>query len=95
MPRYLLFGLIRVQMYEYYWGHTAAQIELMRIDAPITVFKAREHEKPKPGQKGYTKTAEEAARDYAKWKARQEEEKKKGIKIDLSTFLSTGEKKKS
>ena len=92
MPRYF-FGIIRVPMYEYYWGHTAAQVELIRIDAPITVYRSL-REKPKPGQKGYTKTAAQAARDYARWKARIDEEKKKGVTIDLNTFLTTGEKKK-
>jgi len=92
MPRYMLFGLVRIQMYEYYWGHTAAQIELMKIDAPLTVYKAR-NDKPKPGEKGYTKTAAQAARDYERWKARKEEEKRKGAVVDLETFLTTGEKK--
>lgn len=79
-------------MYEYNWGHTAAQIELMRADAPVTVYKARD-DRPKPGEQGFTKTAEEAARDYARWKRRKEEEKKKGVRVDLDTFLSTGGKK--
>lgn len=94
MPRYMLFGLVRVQMYEYYWGHTAAQIELMKIDAPLTVYRSNRENKPKPGQEGYKKTAAEAARDYARWKARKEEEKRKGITVDMNTFLQTGEKKK-
>lgn len=93
MPRYMLFGLVRIQMYEFYWGHTAAQIDLIRIDAPMVVYKALK-DKPKPGEKGYTKTAAQAARDYERWKKRKEEEKQKGIVIDLNTFLSTGEKKK-
>lgn len=92
MPRYI-FGLWRVSMYEYYWGHTAAQIQLMIVDAPLTVYQARK-DKPKPGEKGFTRTAEQAAREYDRWKKRQEEEKKRGVKIDLNTFLSTGEKKK-
>ena len=94
MPRDFLFGLVRVPMWDYYWGLTAAQIELLTIDTPIVVYKRDDSGKPKPGEKGFTRTAEQARKEYEKWKARQEAEKKKGVKIDLSTFLSTGEKKK-
>ena len=94
MPRDFLFGLVRVQMWDYYWGLTAAQIELLTIDTPIVVYKRDDSGKPKPGEKGFTRTAEQARKEYERWKARQEAEKKKGVKIDLSTFLSTGEKKK-
>jgi len=90
MPRYF-FGLWRVPMYEWYWGHTIAQIELIDIDQPITVYK-RTTEKPKPGQPGFSKTADEARKDYEKWLERQKREKEQGIKIDLGTFLSTGKK---
>lgn len=92
MSRYFLFGFWEVPEWGYTWGHTAAQIQLIYADFPITVYKAR-NDKPKPGEQGFSKTAEEAARDYARWKKRKEEEKKKGIKVDLDTFLSTGEKK--
>ncbi len=94
MPRDFLFGLVRVPMWDYYWGLTAAQIELLTIDTPIVVYKRDDSGKPKPGEKGFTRTAEQARKEYERWKARQEAEKKKGVKIDLSTFLSTGEKKK-
>ena len=94
MPRDFLFGLVRIPMWDYYWGLTAAQIELLTIDTPIVVYKRDDSGKPKPGEKGFTRTAEQARKEYERWKARQEAEKKKGVKIDLSTFLSTGEKKK-
>jgi hypothetical protein len=81
-------------MWDYYWGLTAAQIELLTIDTPIVVYKRDDSGKPKPGEKGFTRTAEQARKEYERWKARQEEEKKKGVKIDLNTFLKTGEKKK-
>lgn len=85
-------GLVSVNDWEWLWGRTAAQIEIRMIDQPIVVYK-RDDDKPKPGQKGYTKTAEEAARDYQRWKDRQAMEKKQGKKIDLHTFLATGDKK--
>ena len=93
MSKSFLFGFITVNDWEWLWGRTAAQIDLRTIDQPLVVYKRDDSGKPKPGEKGFTKTAAEAARDYQLWKARQEAEKKQGIKIDLDTFLSTGEKK--
>lgn len=95
MPRDFFFGMVRVPMWDYYWGLTAAQIEILTIDQPIFVYKRDDENKPKPGQKGFTRTAEQARKEYERWKARQEEEKRKGIKVDLNTFLRTGEKKES
>lgn len=93
MPRYYLFGFFRVPMYEYYWGHTAAQIDLIDIDQPMTVYKSHKSD-IKPGQKGFKKTAAEAAKDYQKWKENAEKlDKKMGKKIDFGTFLRTGEEK--
>jgi hypothetical protein len=92
MSRSFFFGFHVVNDWEWLWGRTAAQVELRTIDQPILVYK-REDNKPKPGEKGFTKTAAEAARDYRLWKERQEAEKRKGVKVDLQTFLSTGEKK--
>jgi hypothetical protein len=37
-PRYFFLGLIRVGMWEYLWGMTGAQIELMAIDKPLTLY---------------------------------------------------------
>lgn len=69
-------------MYEYMWGHTAAQIELMTADAPFVAYKKREKSKEEK-LKGYTR--EKARRDYDKWL-----EKKKKRKTSLSTFLGNG-----
>ena len=93
MSRYFFFGFWEVPEWGYTWGHTAAQIQLIYADFPVTVYKAT-RDKPKPGEKGYTKTAAQAALDYARWKKRKEEEKRKGVTVDLNTFLQTGEKKK-
>ena len=92
MPRDFLFGLIRVPMWDYYWGLTIAQVELLTIDQPIVVYKRDDSNKPKPGEKGFTRTADQAQAAYRKWKERQEREKNSGKKINLNTFLSTGKK---
>lgn len=75
-------------MYEYYWGHTAAQIELMDIDQPFTCYKKRDdNEGIKPGDPGYKPNAEKLERAVEKWK-----ERKKRRKFDMKHFLATGEK---
>ena len=51
MPRYFLFGFIEVPMWDYYWGLTAAQVELLTIDQPIVVYKA-DKDNDKPWKKG-------------------------------------------
>lgn len=85
--------MIRVERYEYLYGYTAAQVELMMYDAPVVKYKKEKDKGPKPGEKGFTRTAEQAERAYEKWKKRQEEEKARGIKYDLNTFIKNGEKK--
>ena len=92
MSKSFFFGLVTVYDWEWLWGRTAAQIELRTIDQPITVWRADDN-KPKPGEKGFSKTAAEAARDYQRWLANKEAEKKKGVKVDIDTFLATGKKK--
>ena len=98
MPRDFLFGLIRVPMWDYYWGLTAAQVELLSIDQPIVVYKAdKDNDKPwKKGQVsgGYAKS------QYQKWleKKKREAEGKKldfqqGRRVDFQHFVETGEKK--
>lgn len=88
-PRYL-FGIFRIERYEYLWGHTMAQIELMMHDTPIVVYKADEN-KPKPGQEGFKRTAAQANAAYQKWLDRQRKEKEKGIKVSLDNFMENGE----
>lgn len=81
MPRYFLFGLVRVPMYEYYWGHTKAQIELMTIDVPLTLFKKSDRSGPKPGEKGYKPDAKKLDDAVRKWKKMKAEREKKGFSI--------------
>ena len=63
----------------------------MMLDAPIVVYKADDN-KPKPGEKGFTMTADKARKAYEKWLARQEEDKRKGVKYDLSALMKNGTK---
>ena len=91
MPRYFLFGLVRVQMYEWYWGHTAAQIQLIDIDQPITVYKRRDkNEGLKPGDKGYRPDPKKLDEAVERWQKRKEAREKRGIRLDQ--FLSTGDR---
>lgn len=90
MPRYFL-GIWRVPMYEYYWGHTAAQIELIDIDQPITVYKMRDqNEGLKPGDKGWKPNKKKLNAAVERWQKRKAEREKRGFKLDK--FLQTGEK---
>jgi hypothetical protein len=102
MPRDFLFGLIRVPMWDYYWGLTAAQVELLTIDQPIVVYKADKENTP---WKNGTATASYAEKQLRLWeekkRLREQEGRKVDIKkafgqakrIDFGHFLSTGEKK--
>ena len=91
MPRYFLFGLVRVQMYEYYWGHTAAQIDLIDIDQPMIVYARQDKNHGlKPGDKGYKPDKKKLDAAVERWKKRKAEREKRGFKLD--TFLRTGEK---
>ena len=67
-------------MWEYYWGYTKAQVELMSADAPFVAYKARE--KAKPGEPGYKADPDKIQREYERWL-----EKKKSRKVGLNTFL--------
>jgi len=103
MPRDFLFGLVRVPMWDYYWGLTAAQVELLTIDQPIVVYKADE-DNDKPWKNG-TVSESYANKQYQKWleKKKQREESgmdkkmdnvfKQGKRIDLFHLIETGEQK--
>jgi hypothetical protein len=104
MPRDFLFGLVRVPMWDYYWGLTAAQVELLTIDQPIVVYKKEKREAPwKDG-----KVSEDYAdKQYRKWLERKKQREREGKtvdlektfangqKVDMQTFLKTGEKKET
>ncbi len=91
MPRYFCFGLWRVQMYEWYWGHTIAQIQLIDIDQPLTAYKRRDPNNGlKPGDKGYKPDPKKLESALRRWEKRKAEREKRGIRLDA--FLRTGEK---
>lgn len=91
MPRYVFFGLYRIPMYEYYWGHTAAQIELIDADSPTIVYKKHDsHSGLKPGDKGYRPDPKKLDAAVQRWKKRKAEREARGF--NLNTFLQTGEK---
>lgn len=103
MPRDFFFGMIRVPMWDYYWGLTAAQVELLTIDQPIVVYK-RDEKKAKPWEKG-TVSENYANKAYQKWLEKKKQREKnggavdignvlqQGKRVDMNTFLETGEKK--
>ena len=88
-------------MWDYYWGLTAAQVELLTIDQPIVVYKA-DKDNDKPWKNG-TATEGYAKSQYQKWlekKKKREAEGKdlgkmfqNGRKIDFDKLLGTGEEK--
>ena len=78
-------------MYEYRYGMTIAQLELIKYDQPFTAYKRRDpNEGLKPGDPGYKPDAEKLKASVERWKKRKEERKKRGW--ILERFLKTGEK---
>lgn len=92
MPRYMFFGLYRIPMYEYYWGHTAAQIDLIDADSPTIVYKRQDKRQSglKPGDKGYRPDPAKLDAAVKRWKERKAAREARGFRLD--TFLRTGEK---
>lgn len=90
MPRDFLFGMIRVPMWDYYWGLTAAQVELLSIDQPIVVYKADQN-KEKPWKDG--KVSESyAQKAYRKWLEGKKKREKEGSEIDIQKVMTEGKK---
>lgn len=80
-------------MYEWYWGHTAAQIELIDADAPFTCYKRREKSNDgglKPGDRGYKPDAQKLEATVKKWEKRKAAREARGF--SLNKLLATGEK---
>lgn len=76
---FLLERKFGVRAYDYWWGYSSAQIDLMVADQPLVVY-------PKRDRKMTKKRAEAA---YAKWKERKAQEKETliGKKVSLADFL--------
>lgn len=63
--RDFLFGLHRVKAWNYWWGYSAAQIELIAIDAPLVLYKP---EKGKFGKVDRTRAREVTEKWVSKYK---------------------------
>lgn len=63
------------------WGYTAAQIQLMMIDEPLTVYKKSDEK-----IEAEKKTPEHMKEVVERWK----EKKRKGTGVKLSEFLGKG-----
>lgn len=74
-PRKFLLGLVVIPRWEYEWGLTIPQIELMLADQPIVVYPKNKGKDKAPDIENF-KAVEE------KWKTR-----KTGQKIKLSDLL--------
>ena len=91
MRRDFFFGLFSVNDWEWYWGRTAAQIELRTIDQPLLVYK-RDDNHSKPGEKGYKGMSASEARSLVK-NFKKKRIVPKGKVCDMNAFLATGEYK--
>ena len=90
MPRYFLFGMIEVPMWDYYWGFTAAQVEILTVDQPIVVYK-KDNDKKKPWEGG-TASEDYANRQYRKWLERKKQREREGKSVDIGKTFSNGQK---
>ncbi len=91
MPRDYFCGLVRIPLYDYYWGLTAAQVELLSVDQPIVVWK-KEKEKEKPWKDGKVEEGY-AERQYRKWLEKKKQREKSGKKINFMEYLQKEVKK--
>lgn len=66
-PRRFFLGLVSVRFYDYLWGFTAAQVELMMADLPLVVYpKSTDGKKKRPRRRTATEKAdyERRCREY-------------------------------
>ena len=56
----------------------------MQCDVPLIKYRRDDKGKPKPGEKGFTRTAAQAQAEYEKWKSRR--------KMDLGAFMQNGKR---
>lgn len=68
-----------VKAYDYWWGYTCAQIELMLADTPIVIYK-----KDKADKKHTKKELDELTR---RWKEKKEKDAKEGKTVNLNDFI--------
>lgn len=71
--RSFFFGLFTIKAYNYWWGYTAAQIELMCADVPVTNYGEK---------KKFDKVSEERYDEVKrKWQAEKGGRENKNIKL--------------
>lgn len=76
----MFFGFIPVKAYDYWWGYTKAQIELMTIDRPLVVYKDKD-KKP-------VHTKKEMDDLMKQWEEKKRKEREgKAKKVDINEFL--------
>lgn len=78
LPRDYFFGLYRVMAWDFWWGYTAAQIELMAIDVPLVVYGKK--------KKFSTPDKEDIENASKLWMEKYGD--KQGEKIDLRDILA-------
>lgn len=66
-----------VRAYDYWWGYTNAQIELMAVDVPVIVYKDNKPKHSKSELEDLTR----------RWKAKKEREQGEGKSISLKDFV--------
>lgn len=81
----MFFGLVCIRAWNYWWGYTSAQIDLMIADGPIIVY----HNKNKV--KKHSKAEMDAL--VEQWKRKRAEQEARGEKINLNSFLGSSQKK--
>lgn len=77
-----------VRAYDYWHGYTAAQIELMALDQPVTVYP-----KDKKDRKNGGHTAAEMKKIAEEWEKKYGKAGRVSEKVSLSEFLGGGEPK--
>lgn len=81
---FLLERRFGIKAYDYWWGYSAAQVDLMMADQPLVVYPKSDNDKPKEvSQKSMDNL-------YERWAAKRKETGgiKKGEKISLSDYLN-------
>lgn len=75
--RDFFFGLYRVKAWDYWWGYTSAQIELMVTDAPLVVY-----DTDKKDDKGFKKATRKSVSEARKqWEEKYGENGGKSVKL--------------
>lgn len=75
-----------MKAYDYWWGYTAAQIDLMAIDQPMVSYKKRDRRNADGSKKHTLKEMDDL---YDRWAARKEKEGSVvGQTINLKDYLN-------